>query len=158
MKNLMFASAFFFLAFNNASANSLPQNTLTPHYETLSDMMKPRVKIIITIGDNTITITISFRTTNGGGDNTTGTLTAVGKQSQGVDFGQRTSNIDVQSFSWGASNPAILNGATDIVVTEVQSSNGKNPTGIKVGDKLQVNTQGFKVASTASYDLKAAKK
>ncbi len=145
MKNLIFASALALSTFaisQSASANTYPSVSNT--YETVESTMKPKVRIRLSWKDGfNFEIEITFRTAPGGDDNMTGELAAKkGINQSGI---KKSSAIEVASWSWGVSNPTMLNGATDIVVTKgVTLPDG---TVINVGDRLVMNANGFSIVS-----------
>jgi hypothetical protein len=157
MKNLIFASALALSSFaisQSASANTYPSPkeslpTVSNTYETAESTMKPRVKIRLSWKDGfSVGIEITFKTAPGGNDNATGDFSARSINESGVsvksDPKKRTAN-EVASWSWGASNPTMLNGATDIVVTK--GATLPDGTVINVGDRLVMNANGFSIVS-----------
>ncbi len=145
MKNLIFASALALSTFaisQSASANTYPSVSST--YETVENTMKPKVRIRLSWKDGfNFEIEITFKTAPGGNENEIGELTAKkGINQSGI---KRGSGAEVASWSWGVSNPSMLKGATDIVVTKgVTLPDG---TVIKAGDRLVMNSNGFSIIS-----------
>jgi hypothetical protein len=150
MKNLIFASVLALSTFaisQSASANTYP--SVSSAYETVENTMKPKVRIRLSWKDGfNFEIEITFKTAPGGNDNATGDFSARSINESGVsvksDPKKRVAN-EVLSWSWGASNPTMLNGATDIVVTKgVTLPDG---TVIKAGDRLVMKSNGFSIVS-----------